>query len=49
MKKQIQELERIRKRITQIYTELGSPNCVDADSVMERDIETLIRLAEFRK
>ena len=49
MKKQIQELRKIRKRITEIYMELGNPNCVEADSVMARDIETLIRLGEFKE
>lgn len=41
MEKEIEELENIRKRITEIYMKLGNPNYVEADSVLNQDIAKL--------
>ena len=37
----IEELETIRIQITQIYIQLGNPDYVEADSVLNQDIKKL--------
>ncbi len=41
MEKEIKELEEIRERITKIYMDLGNPDYVEADSVLNQDISKL--------
>lgn len=41
MAKEIEELENMRKRITEIYMKLGNPDYVEADSVLNQDIAKL--------
>lgn len=45
----IQELEEIRLRITQIYMELGNPDYVEADSILNKDIAKLKESYEHLK
>ena len=41
IKKKIEELVNIRRRITQLFIQLGNPHYVQADSVLNEDINKL--------
>lgn len=41
VRKEIKELKEIRMRLTKIYMDLGNPDYVCADSVLNQDIQRL--------